>query len=405
MAETNAYSVYIMSNQRRTVLYIGVTNDLERRVAEHKSHMFKGFTDRYNATDLVYFETCGRIDDAIAREKQLKGWSRQKKEALVERLNPNWLDLSASPEPRPVVGRFAPSPTGRMHAGNVFAALAAWLVAKSQGGRIVLRIEDLDADRSKPRFVDAVQRDFEALGLTWDEGPYFQHDREEAYRAAFESLAGRGLVYPCFCTRADLHAASAPHRGEKPVYPGTCRNLTDGDRAARTQSRTPAQRLLVPDERFAFVDQVQGRYEQNLASDCGDFLVQRSDGAFAYQLAVVVDDAAQGVSSVVRGVDLLCSTPQQLYLQELLGLPHPTYAHIPLLVAERDRRLSKRDRDAALDELLARFKTPEAVIGHIAGITGLAPTCDPATPEQLLATFDLAALPATFDDPVQVRWR
>lgn len=292
-----------------------------------------------------------------------------------------------------------------MHAGNVFAALAAWLVAKSQGGRIVLRIEDLDADRSKPRFVDAVQRDFEALGLTWDEGPYFQHDREEAYRAVFESLAGRGLVYPCFCTRADLHAASAPHRGEKPVYPGTCRNLTDAERAARAQSRTPAQRLLVPDKTVAFVDQVQGRYEQNLASDCGDFLVQRSDGAFAYQLAVVVDDAAQGVSSVVRGVDLLCSTPQQLYLQELLGLPHPTYAHIPLLVAERDRRLSKRDRDAALDELLARFKTPEAVIGHIAGITGLAPTCDPATPEQLLATFDLAALPATFDDLVQVRWR
>ena len=387
------------------MLYIGVTNDLERRVAEHKSHVFKGFTDRYNATDLVYFETCGRIDDAIAREKQLKGWSRQKKEALVERLNPNWRDLSASPEPRPVVGRFAPSPTGRMHAGNVFAALAAWLVAKSQGGRIVLRIEDLDAERSKPRFVDAVQRDFEALGLTWDEGPYFQHDRKEAYRAAFESLASRGLVYPCFCTRADLHAASAPHRGEKPVYPGTCRNLTDAERAARAQSRTPAQRLLVPDERVAFVDQVQGRYEQNLACDCGDFLVQRSDGAFAYQLAVVVDDAAQGVSSVVRGVDLLCSTPQQLYLQELLGLPHPTYAHIPLLVAERDRRLSKRDRDAALDELLARFKTPEAVIGHIAGITGLAPTCDPATPEQLLATFDLAALPATFDDLVQVRWR
>ena len=253
-----------------------------------------------------------------------------------------------------------------MHAGNVFAALTAWLVAKSQGGRIVLRIEDLDAERSKPVYIDAVQRDLEALGLTWDEGPYFQHDRTEAYRAAYDELRERGLVYPCFCTRADLHAASAPHRGEKPV---------------------------------------QGSYAQNLAADCGDFLVQRSDGAFAYQLAVVVDDAAQGVTSVVRGVDLLCSTPQQLYLQELLGLPHPAYAHIPLLVAERDRRLSKRDRDAALDALLARFKTPEAVIGHIAGITGLAPACDPATPEELLATFDLAALPTTFDDLVQVRWR
>ena len=305
----------------------------------------------------------------------------------------------------PVVGRFAPSPTGRMHAGNVFAALTAWLVAKSQGGRIVLRIEDLDAERSKPVYIDAVQRDLEALGLTWDEGPYFQHDRTEAYRAAYDELRERGLVYPCFCTRADLHAASAPHRGEKPVYPGTCRHLSDGERAARAQQRMPAQRLIVPDREVAFVDQVQGSYAQNLAADCGDFLVQRSDGAFAYQLAVVVDDAEQGVSSVVRGVDLLCSTPQQLYLQELLGLPHPAYAHIPLLVAERDRRLSKRDRDAALDALLARFKTPEAVIGHIAGITGLAPACDPATPEELLATFDLAALPTTFDDLVQVRWR
>ena len=313
--------------------------------------------------------------------------------------------MEAASSSAPVVGRFAPSPTGRMHAGNVFAALTAWLVAKSQGGRIVLRIEDLDAERSKPVYIDAVQRDFEALGLTWDEGPYFQHDRTEAYRAAYDELRERGLVYPCFCTRADLHAASAPHRGEKPVYPGTCRHLSDGERAARAQQRMPAQRLIVPDREVAFVDQVQGSYAQNLAADCGDFLVQRSDGAFAYQLAVVVDDAAQGVTSVVRGVDLLCSTPQQLYLQELLGLPHPAYAHIPLLVAERDRRLSKRDRDAALDALLARFKTSEAVIGHIAGITGLAPTCDPATPEELLATFDLAALPTTFGDLVQVRWR
>ena len=242
-----------------------------------------------------------------------------------------------------------------MHAGNVFAALAAWLVAKSQGGKVVLRIEDLDAERSKPAYIDAAQRDFEALGLTWDEGPYFQHSRTEAYRAAFDELAARGLVYPCFCTRADLHAASAPHRGEKPVYPGTCRGLSAAERASRALERTPAQRLRVPHEEVAFTDQVQGPYVQNLAQNCGDFLVRRSDGAFAYQLAVVVDDAEQGVSSVVRGVDLLCSTPQQIHLQSLLGLPHPDYAHVPLLVAERDRRLSKRDRDAALDALLARF--------------------------------------------------
>ena len=292
-----------------------------------------------------------------------------------------------------------------MHAGNVFSALVAWLVAKSQGGSIVLRIEDLDAERSKPQFIDAVQRDFEALGLTWDEGPYFQHDRDEAYQAAYDELCERGLVYPCFCTRADLHAASAPHHGEKLVYAGTCRNLTDEERTARMKERRPASRLIVPDETLSFVDGIQGEYSQNLAAECGDFLIRRSDDAFAYQLAVVVDDAAQGVNSIVRGVDLLCSTPQQMYLQDLLGYPHPSYAHVPLLVAEEGRRLSKRDHDAALDALLERFKTPVGIIGHIAGITGIAPTCDPATPEQLLATFDLQAFASSIPNNVQIRWR
>ena len=149
-----------------------------------------------------------------------------------------------------IKGRFAPSPTGRMHAGNIFSALMAWLVAKSQGGTMVLRIEDLDRERSKPRFIDAVQRDFETLGLTWDEGPYFQHDRDDAYQAAFDTLVDKGLVYPCFCTRADLHAASAPHHGEKLVYPGTCRNLTPQQRMERAVSRKPAMRLRVHVRRF-----------------------------------------------------------------------------------------------------------------------------------------------------------
>lgn len=304
-----------------------------------------------------------------------------------------------------VVGRFAPSPTGRMHAGNVFAALAAWLVAKAQGGRIVLRIEDLDRERSKPEYISQIQRDFEALGLYWDEGPYFQSDRDEAYTEALRELRERGLTYPCFCTRAELHAASAPHRGEKPVYAGTCRGLSVGEVAQRSTVRPPAERLLVPHKAVSFDDLVQGRYEQNLALECGDFLVRRSDGAFAYQLAVVVDDAAQGVNSVVRGVDLLCSTPQQIYLQELLELPHPQYAHIPLLVAEKDRRLSKRDRDAALDELLHIHKTPAGIIGHIAGVTGLAPTCEPIMPEELLPEFHLDRLHTLFADPIQIPWR
>ena len=316
------------------------------------------------------------------------------------------MSLSA-PSPAPVVGRFAPSPTGRMHAGNIFAALVAWLVAKSQGGRMVLRVEDLDRERSKPRFISDVQRDFETLGLTWDEGPYFQHDRDEAYRAAFDALVARDLVYPCFCTRADLHAASAPHRGEKPVYPGTCRLLSADERAARAAAtgRMPAERLIVPDRVYGLDDLVQGPYAQNLAHECGDFLIRRSDGAFAYQLAVVVDDAEQGVNSVVRGMDLLCSTPQQIYLQELLDLPGATYAHVPLIVGERDRRLSKRDRDAALDELLARFKTPAAIIGHIAGLTGLAPNTDPITPEELLPLFSVGQLKSCFPDPVQIQWQ
>lgn len=313
---------------------------------------------------------------------------------------------SGATEATPVVGRFAPSPTGRMHAGNIYAALIAWLVAKSQGGHMVLRIEDLDRERSKGVYIDQIQRDFEALGLFWDEGPYFQHDRDEAYAEAFGRLEARGLLYPCFCTRADLHAASAPHRGEKLVYAGTCRHLSAEEvEARRAAGRTPGWRVAVDGRTIAFEDLVQGSYAQKLDRDCGDFLIRRSDGAFAYQLAVVVDDAAQGVNSVVRGVDLLCSTPQQRYLQDLLGLPHPAYAHVPLLVAEQNRRLSKRDRDAALDELLARFGSPRAVIGHIAAVAGLVPEEAPATPEELLKDFSLERFRDGLSDLVQIPWR
>ena len=312
---------------------------------------------------------------------------------------------SPAADGRPVVGRFAPSPTGRMHAGNIFAALMAWLIAKSQGGRIVLRIEDLDRQRSRREYIDGVQADFELLGLTWDDGPYFQQGREEAYRAAYQALEDWGLIYPCFCSRADLHAASAPHRGEKLVYPGTCRSLTPEERARRAAEKDPAMRIVVPHRAYSLVDQIQGPYRQMLDEECGDFLILRSDGAFAYQLAVVVDDAEQGVTSVVRGMDLLCSTPQQLYLQDLLGLPHPVYAHVPLLVAEKDRRLSKRDHDASLEALLARFGTPEGVIGHIAWLTGIRDEDEPATPEQLLDGFDVTHAAERFPDLVQIRWR
>ncbi len=303
------------------------------------------------------------------------------------------------------VGRFAPSPTGRMHAGNIFAALMSWLIVKSQGGCMVLRIEDLDRERSRETYADQVMRDFEMLGLTWDDGPYYQQDRDEAYAAAFDALEARGLVYPCFCTRADLHAASAPHRGEKLVYAGTCRHLSKDEVAVKSLVRAPSWRLAVTDDVYALDDMIQGSFSQKLDSDCGDFVIRRSDGLFAYQLASVVDDAEQGVDCIVRGMDLLVSTPQQIYLQDMLGYDHCSYAHVPLIVGERDRRLSKRDRDAALDELLVAHGTPAGVIGHVAFTTGLTERDEPLMPQDLLETFDVSGISERFPDKVQILWR
>lgn len=311
----------------------------------------------------------------------------------------------AGVEPRPLKGRFAPSPTGRMHAGNIFAALMSWIIVKSQGGTIVLRIEDLDRERSKQKWIDQVQRDFEMLGLFWDEGPYYQHDRDEAYRTAFERLEEAGEVYPCFCTRADLHSASAPHRGEKAVYAGTCRSLAKADVARRMAERNPAWRIVVPSEEFALDDLVQGHYGQNLARDCGDFVIRRSDGLFAYQLAVVVDDAEQGVNCVVRGMDLLVSTPQQMFLQSMLGFPPVTYAHVPLFVSSFGRRLSKRDKDAGLEELMARYRTPGGVLGHVAYCAGLLDADEPLSCDELMRVIDVSQMASRFPDAVQILWQ
>lgn len=302
------------------------------------------------------------------------------------------------------VGRFAPSPTGRMHAGNIFAALVQYLLVKSRGGRIVLRIEDLDRDRSKAEFINQIPEDFERLHLFWDEGPYFQHDRDEVYSEVFRGFEERGLIYPCYCSRADLLAGSAPHRGEKTVYSGRCRDLDEIGRLEASQGRVPAFRLRVPEADYSLEDLIQGTYTQNLATECGDYIVRRSDGAFAYQLAVVVDDAAQGVNCICRGVDLLCSTPQQLFMQDLLGAPHPEYAHVPLLTASTGVRLSKRNKDASLDDMLAVLGSPEAVIGHIAFITGLADTPEPCFPDDLLATFDVARLRERWQGLIEIPW-
>ena len=296
--------------------------------------------------------------------------------------------------PAPVVGRFAPSPSGRMHLGNVFSCLCTWLSARSQGGSIVLRIEDLDDRCKRPELAAQLIDDLAWLGLEWDEGPYYQHDRLDLYEDALHQLQDAGLTYPCFCTRAELHTASAPHASDgTPIYRGACRDLSAEEVARRSALRAPATRLRVPtvddlaDDVVEFVDRTYGAQCEALATECGDFLVRRSDGVFAYQLAVVVDDAAMGVTEIVRGCDLLGSTPRQIYLQHLLGLPTPRYAHIPLLMSPDGRRLSKRDRDLDLGELRTRFGTPEALLGWLAGQTGIAPDTAPRSAEQLVEHF------------------
>lgn len=297
-----------------------------------------------------------------------------------------------------VVGRFAPTPSGRMHLGNVYASLMAWLSARSQGGSVVLRVEDLDPRTQSGPWTELLLDDLRWLGLEWDGNPIYQHKRVDLYCAAVEKLKAAGLIYPCFCTRAELHAASAPHASDgTPVYAGTCRGLTPEEIAERRATRPPALRLRVPDRddphgTIAFEDRAYGLQRQVLALECGDFLVQRSDGVFAYQLAVVVDDADMGVTEVVRGCDLMSSTPRQIYLERLLGLPEPAYAHIPLLLAPDGRRLAKRDRDLDMGELRARFGTPAALLGWLAGIAGLAPDTAPRTAGQLADLFSWEAV-------------
>ena len=301
---------------------------------------------------------------------------------------------------KPIRGRFAPSPSGRMHLGNAWSSLLAWLSVRSQGGTMVLRLEDLDRARCKPAFCAGVEEDLRWLGLDWDEGGlgggalYRQSLRDEAYRAALEQLAAKDLLYPCFCTRGQLHAASAPHRSDGDViYPGTCRELTDEERAERAKMRKPAVRIRVPDEEIGFVDRLQGAYSENLAQMCGDFILRRSDGVFAYQLAVVVDDAAMGVTEVVRGQDLLTSTPRQIYLQRLLGFDTPSYCHVPLLCAADGRRLSKREADLTRQALRKNGVAPETIVGRLAYAAGLIDRPEPITPRELVPLYAVEKLP------------
>ena len=292
-----------------------------------------------------------------------------------------------------VCGRFAPSPSGRMHLGNLWSCLLAWLAARSLGGRMVLRLEDLDPDRCTQDWCSQVMRDLEWLGLDWDNEPVYQSRRTDIYRTAFARLEERGLVYPCYCTRAERLAASAPHRSDGVViYDGRCRRLSPQERSELARTRRPAWRVEAPEETVSFVDRIQGPFSQNLAHECGDFILRRSDGVYAYQLAVVVDDAAMGVTQVVRGSDLLDSTPRQIWLQEELGLPHPEYGHVPLLLAPDGRRLAKRDRDQELGELQSRYTASE-LVGRLAHLAGLIPEPVPITPAELVPLFSWEKLP------------
>ena len=280
------------------------------------------------------------------------------------------------------VGRFAPTPSGRMHLGNVFAALIAWLSVRSRDGEMVLRMEDLDTQRTSADFAQVLREDLAWLGLDYDRETAPQSQRSEVYDTYFDRLREAGLLYPCYCTRSQLHSVNAPHLSDGTyVYPGTCRNRTD-----IPKDRLPSWRVMVPDRLWQLTDHVQGPYCLNLASECGDMVVRRADGVYVYQLAVTVDDAEAGVTEVVRGMDLLSSAPRQMYLQELFGFPHPEYAHVPMLLAPDGRRLSKRDRDLDLGEL-RRHITPEQLIGTLACSAGLIDRKEAVSARELSAHF------------------
>ena len=281
--------------------------------------------------------------------------------------------------------RFAPSPTGKMHFGHARTALVTWLRARQQGGEIVMRIEDIDRPRVVSGAADAICRDHEWLGLDWDEGPTWQSTRDAAYEQALSELGEAGLVYPCTCSRREIaEIASAPHDGEGPRYPGTCRaGVTRSDRLAALRFRfeTPSP---------GFDDLVFGSQPPGALG--GDFVLRRADGTWAYQLAVVVDDADAKITEVIRGADLLSSTPRQIALYRALGKPVPRFAHVGLVVDRDGRRLSKRFGASPIEALREAGRQPEEVIGGLAHSLGLTPTSAPIRAADLVYGFDLNAI-------------
>jgi glutamyl-tRNA synthetase len=289
-------------------------------------------------------------------------------------------------------GRFAPSPTGELHVGNLRTALLAWLFARSAGSRFLLRMEDLDPTTRHVRHVAGQQRDLASIGLDWDGEVVCQSARLERYHAAIEHLTAAGLTYPCYCTRREVHEAAAAPHGPYPAlaYPGTCRRLNSVERAEREAAgRVPALRLRAEGARVRFSDRCHGPVEGAV----DDLVLRRRDGVPAYNLAVVVDDAAQGVQEVVRGDDLLDSTPRQLHLTALLGLPAPSHAHVPLVLGPDGARLAKRHGAVTLGDRVGAGQTVAGVVGLLAASLSLAGPGEELVAGDLLDRFDPSRLP------------
>ncbi|MGG6311246.1 tRNA glutamyl-Q(34) synthetase GluQRS [Paenibacillus macerans] len=296
-------------------------------------------------------------------------------------------------------GRFAPTPSGDMHLGNAKIALLSWLQMRAAAGVFVLRIEDIDIQRSKPEITERIIADLRWLGLDWDEGPgasdatgpYWQSRRTELYDAALAKLAADGRLYPCFCSRAELLAvAGAPHglSSEGAPYPGTCRSISPAEWELKAQRKSPSLRFALGSDAIRFDDKIAGPQVFPPGSG-GDFVVRRADGLYSYQLAVAVDDAAMGITDVLRGDDLLDSTPRQLHLYAALGLTPPAFAHAPLILGEDGRRLAKRHGDLGISALRAAGTKPETVIGWLAYISGLLDRPEAVPAKDLIAGFRL----------------
>lgn len=295
------------------------------------------------------------------------------------------------------VGRFAPSPTGRMHLGNLWAALLAWLSIRSEGGTMILRMEDLDPDRSKTAYADQLMKDLIWLGLDWDEGPdaggdrgpYIQSERQSQYQCALEKLIEGGWAYPCFCSREERMAVSAPHRGETTgIAADPCLLMNEDQRRTAQKTRRHTWRLRNEQEEIAFADLNYGERRHRLDMAQDHVVLRRSDGVFAYPLAVVADDGAMGVTQVVRGSDLLDSTAVQLYLMDLLGCPRPVYGHVPLLVDVKGHRLSKRQKSMDLGAMMASGWTPEHLIGYLGFRAGFIKALEPVRAADMVGRFD-----------------